>query len=65
MTFISRNLLYHPRHIASLCRRWHIRVDAWVVDHQKITPEDELDVPVRQTFTGIFRSGAVCDAFVP
>jgi hypothetical protein len=29
------------------------------------TLEDELDLPVHQTFTGIFRSGAVCDAFVP
>jgi hypothetical protein len=45
--------------------RWHIRVDAWVAGHQKITPEDAVDEPVRQTFTWIFRSGAVCDAFAP
>jgi hypothetical protein len=29
------------------------------------TLEDERDVPVHQTCTGIFRSGAVSDAFVP
>ena len=45
--------------------RGHIRVDARVADHHKITLEDALDEPVRQTFTGIFRSGAVCDAFAP
>jgi copper transport protein len=27
--------------------RWHIRVDAVVADHQKITLEDEFDVPAR------------------
>jgi hypothetical protein len=29
------------------------------------TLQDELDPPVHWTCTGIFRSGAVCDAFVP
>jgi len=54
-----------PDALLPFAGRWHIRVDAWVADRQEITLEDALDAPVRQTFTGIFRSGAVCDAFVP
>jgi copper transport protein len=27
--------------------RWHVRVDALIADHPKITLEDELDVPER------------------
>jgi hypothetical protein len=54
-----------PDVLVPFAGRRHIRVDAWVADRQKITPEDALDAPVRQTFTGIFRSGAVCDAVVP
>jgi copper transport protein len=28
--------------------RWHLRIDALVTDFEKITLEDDFDVPVRQ-----------------
>ena len=57
-----------------LAAMWVARGTKWGPTYRRLalgalvalaTLEDELDVPEHQTCTGIFRSGAVCDAFVP
>jgi copper transport protein len=39
---------WHARNVPiPLADRWHMRIDALVTDFEKVTLEDELDVPAR------------------
>ena len=46
-TLGRRRLLARPQRADSLPGRWHLRIDALVTDFQKITLEDDFEVPAR------------------